>query len=158
MRTALASVLLLTALACAGGTPEVAPEAPPAAVAPVAAPAPATPGASTPPITVTVVLDAAAEAELVRRGEGITVSFFISDVPTDDGTTRSAEASLGSSGGKVVLPPVSMAPGALGQPVNNWTVNVFTARKTDENNLIGCDAPGDVGTPPTEVVVKCSLL
>lgn len=150
------------ALACAGGPEAAPPEVTPAEVAPTAAAAPtpaaAPDGPHTPALTVHVTLDAAADAELTKRGEAITVSFMVMDSPMDDGTTREATVELGPHGGDAQIPPVSTAPGKLGVPLENWTVNVYTARKTDEFNLISCDAPGDVGTPPTELRVSCKLI
>lgn len=141
---ALAASLLL-ALACGSG------ETPP----------PAATGPMSPPVSVTVTVDAAAEAELNRRGESIQVLFTVFDSRMDDGTYREFDGTLGASGGTVSVPPLSTAPGALGEVLSHWSVSVTSARKVFPDNLLRCTDASDAGDatpPPATITIECSLL
>lgn len=124
-----------------------------------------------PVVTITLRLDDAALAELTRRGEKVVVAgWYYGDpapgttIPVDEmgmiylgaeeltiwpaaQTTLTLGANLGSAPLEGVL-----------QPMLN--VNVFTARHTDENNLIDCglvEGPiADLATAPQQMT--CTLI
>jgi hypothetical protein len=165
----LGALLVLTA--CGGSAaPEPPVPAPPTAPVPVpaAAPAPAPeappapPSHASKPFKIEVVLDDPARAELERRGEGIVVDVVFVDTEQfgDDQGYRRVELTLGPAGGVVDVPATDLSPAkAGGGPLGGLNVNVYSARKTDENNLLSCEAHDvEVTALPAQVTVRCSLI
>ncbi len=123
-------------------------------------PAGVAPSPATAPFEIRVTLDAAAVAELTARKEAITVDFMVCDSGADDAATCHAHhAQLGAAGGVAAIPAVSLAPGARGEAVTHASVNVFTARRSSERNLLDC-APwlDEVSRLPPQVAIPCKLL
>lgn len=126
--------------------------------------------ADTPTLTLNLTFDAEAQAALSERGEMVTVSAYFYGDPAP-GATAPTDPEMGwiNLGAEEYRLPVAPVTLTLGQglaiapldqvvaPMVN--VNIFTARLTDENNLIDC---GFIDTAMAELTapqnLTCTLL
>jgi hypothetical protein len=126
-------------------------------------------GAASAEVTIDLVLDPAAEAALQGREEWVVVSAWYFGDPAVDSVPMDEMGLVYLGEERVTVFPVSqriVLGGALaGAPVD-WVieplinVNVFSARLTDQNNLLNC---GLVEGPVAEMAgavqtISCSLL
>jgi hypothetical protein len=126
--------------------------------------------AEDPRITIQLTFDTAALAELVRRGEGVIIGAYYAGVPNATSTMPLDEMGQIYLGAEqiTILPEnrtVTIGAGLGGsamrmtdQPMVN--VNVYSARFTDENNLLNC---GIVDGPVADYIdttqtISCTLI
>ncbi|MBT3221120.1 MAG: hypothetical protein HN348_18725 [Proteobacteria bacterium] len=149
MNKKILAVLLLSCLACGGGTSNLD----------YAEKTVDLSGPTTREIEIEVVLDEEAKKDLTKRNEAITVHFSVCDTPMDDGTYYFHEGELPSEGGVLKVPPLSLKPGPSGDPIVEALLNVWTARKSTDVNLVNCEIwAGSVQNIPERIVVNCSLI
>ncbi len=122
--------------------------------------APRLDGSTLPAFEIEVRLDAATIAELLRRNERVKVDFGLFDsFAARPEIFRSWVGTLGPSGGVLLVPPQSIAPGPKGQTIKGALVNVTSARESAKDNLLDCEIWEDtIGKLPKRVQIDCVLL
>lgn len=133
-------MLLLALIACGSAPSEIPADAGPAASITVHKPEE---GKSS-SFTLVVGTSPEAEALLKKVGEGVHVSMVVSDgISGDDGTYREKEFDLPAEGGILEVPGIDLSPVKPGAgPLKEFSLNVYSTRKKQENNLINCSFLG----------------
>ena len=129
----------------------------------------AAPASAQESVTIELVLDPAAEAALQGRGEWIVVNAWYYGDPALDAVPMDEMGLVYLGEEEATIYPVSqqiVLGGMMAGAPRDWVidpivnVNVFSARMTDQNNLLDC---GFVEGPQAELaaatqVISCSLL
>lgn len=125
---------------------------------------------STPGVKLTLTLSKAAEAKLTKMGEQITVSAYVygmakPGVKTEDGEYGLADSEKNVAAGATVaveIPPMDIKDSELakidGKP--ELLINVYTARKVAEDNLLDCGIWQDTldKLPKDGIAIACKLI
>lgn len=160
------SLTLGSLIACGGSAPAPTAEKPaaekPVASEPTEASEPAAPADGSAAFKVVVQPDNPARDELKRLGERIIVDVTVADPNAggDDQGYRTVRVELPAEGGTAEIAPIDLSPAKPGGGrLTDLSINVFSARKSAENNLLNCPFAGDsVEALKPSYTVGCSLL
>ena len=113
------------------------------------------------PFVLTVGVSPEAKALLTSKGEKIAISVdFLDGADGDDGGYRREEFEVEGDGGIVDVPAVDLSPvKAANGPLTEFSINVYSARKSSTDNLINCTySGGPVAEIAPRMVIECKPL